>query len=58
MSDKYKDVTTKLCEIEDYIIELKNNVQSVIEYVQNQQLEIERSDDKENTNANGDTTDE
>lgn len=58
MSDKYKDVTTKLCEIEDYIIELKNNVQSVIEYVQSQRLEIEGSNDKENTNANGDTTDE
>lgn len=58
MSDKYKDVTNKLCEIEDYITELKNNIQSMIQYVQDQQAELVNSNNEENNNGKRESSDD
>ena len=53
MSEKLKDVASKLDEIENNICELRNHIKSVIEYVQSNCVvgeEAVNTDDGENKN--------
>ena len=58
MSDKYNNVADKLCEIENHIIKLKNDIESMIEYVNEQKQMLVTNKNKELENGNRESNDE
>ena len=58
MSDKYNNVADKLSEIENHIIKLKNDIESMIEYVNEHKQELVTEKSKELKNGNRESNDE